>query len=82
MSPRMSRRGFLTATAGALGAIAAEPLLAACGSAGPPAKTGAASGSTLKKILPTLHAEQPGQAGLPEHQRVIAGLPDLPGEAW
>ena len=53
MSPRMSRRGFLTASAGALGAIAAEPLLAACGSAAPPAKTGAASGSTLKKILPT-----------------------------
>ena len=48
----MSRRGFLTASAGALGAIAAEPLLAACGSAGPAAKTGAASGTTLKKILP------------------------------
>src|SRR5690348_4832446 len=52
MSPRMSRRGFLAASAGALGAIAAEPRLAACGSASPAAKTGAASGTTLKKILP------------------------------
>lgn len=51
----MSRRGFLTATAGTLGAIAAEPLLAACGTAGPPAKTGAASGTTLKQILPNYY---------------------------
>jgi putative aldouronate transport system substrate-binding protein len=52
MSPRMSRRGFLTATAGAVGAVAAQPLLAACGGAGAPAKTGAASTSLLQRILP------------------------------
>jgi putative aldouronate transport system substrate-binding protein len=52
MSPRMSRRGFLTATAGAIGAAAAQPLLAACGTGGAPAKTGAASTSLLQRILP------------------------------
>ncbi len=53
MSPRMSRRGFLTATAGAAGAVAAQPLLAACGGGGgAPAKTGAASASLLQRILP------------------------------
>ncbi len=52
MSPRMSRRGFLTATAGAVGAVAAQPLLAACGTGGAPAKTGAASASLLQRILP------------------------------
>jgi putative aldouronate transport system substrate-binding protein len=52
MSPRMSRRGFLTATAGAVGAVAAQPLLAACGTGGAPAKTGAASESLLQQILP------------------------------
>ena len=52
MSPRMSRRGFLTATAGTLGAVAAQPLLAACGSGGAPATTGAASTSLLQRILP------------------------------
>ena len=52
MSPRMSRRGFLTATAGAVGAVAAQPLLAACGGGGAPAKTGAASTSLLQRILP------------------------------
>ena len=43
MSLRMSRRGFLTATAGTIGAVAAQPLLAACGTGGAPATTGAAS---------------------------------------
>jgi putative aldouronate transport system substrate-binding protein len=52
MSPRMSRRGFLTAAAGTVGAVAAQPLLAACGSGGPPATTGAASTSLLQRILP------------------------------
>ena len=52
MSPRMSRRGFLTAAAGTVGATAAQPLLAACGGGGAPAKTGAASTSLLQRILP------------------------------
>jgi putative aldouronate transport system substrate-binding protein len=52
MSPRMSRRGFLAATAGAAGAVAAQPLLAACGGGAAPVKTGAASASLLQRILP------------------------------
>jgi putative aldouronate transport system substrate-binding protein len=52
MSPRMSRRGFLTAAASTVGAVAAQPLIAACGSGGAPAKTGAASTSLLQRILP------------------------------
>jgi putative aldouronate transport system substrate-binding protein len=52
MSPRMSRRGFLTAAAGTVGAVAAQPLLVACGSGGAPATTGAASTSLLQRILP------------------------------
>src|SRR5579862_235715 len=52
MSPRMSRRGFLTAAAGTVGAVAAQPLLAACGTGAAPVKTGAASTSLLQQILP------------------------------
>ncbi|HXC82371.1 MAG TPA: hypothetical protein VNV62_11035 [Trebonia sp.] len=52
----MTRRGFLTATAGAAGAVAAAPLLAACGSGGAPAKTGAVSTSLLERILPKYKA--------------------------
>jgi putative aldouronate transport system substrate-binding protein len=52
MSPRMSRRGFLTAAASTVGAVAAQPLIAACGSGGAPATTGAASTSLLQRILP------------------------------
>jgi len=48
----MSRRGFLTAAAGTAGAVAAAPLLAACGS-GPAAKAGSTSQKTLTQILPT-----------------------------
>jgi putative aldouronate transport system substrate-binding protein len=48
----MSRRGFLTAAAGTAGAVAAQPLLAACGSGAAPVKTGAASTSLLQRILP------------------------------
>lgn len=48
----MTRRGFMTAAAGAVGAVAAAPVLAACGSGGAPAKTGAATGSLLERILP------------------------------
>ena len=80
MSPRMSRRGFLAASAGALGAIAAEPLLAACGSAAPPAKTGAAAWQHAEEDPADLHPEQPRHAGLPEHQRVVAGLHEIPGQ--
>lgn len=52
LNSRMTRRGFLASAAGAAGAAAAAPLLAACGSAGAPAKTGAASSSLLQRILP------------------------------
>jgi putative aldouronate transport system substrate-binding protein len=72
MSPRMSRRGFLTASAGTLGAIAAEPLLTACGSAAPPAKTGAATGSTLAKILP---AYTPSSLVKPDYPSVSGSSP-------
>ena len=43
-SSHLTRRGFLTAAAGTAGAVAAAPLLAACGT-GPAAKTGATSAS-------------------------------------
>jgi putative aldouronate transport system substrate-binding protein len=63
---RLTRRGFLGTAAGAAGAIAAAPLLAACGSSAP-AKTGSTTQTQLSKILP---AYQP---------RSIAGLtPDFP----
>jgi len=62
----LTRRGFLGTAAGAAGAIAAAPLLAACGG-NAPAKTGSTTASQLAKILP---AYQP---------RSIAGLtPDFP----
>jgi putative aldouronate transport system substrate-binding protein len=47
----MSRRGFLTATAGAAAAVTAQPLLAACGHAGG-GNAGTTSTSELSKILP------------------------------
>jgi len=50
-SSHLTRRGFLTAAAGTAGAVAAAPLLAACGT-GPAAKTGATSASELAKIMP------------------------------
>jgi len=48
--PRLSRRGFLSAAAGTAGAVAAGPLLSACGS--PAVQTGSTSASELAKILP------------------------------
>jgi putative aldouronate transport system substrate-binding protein len=51
LNPRMTRRGFLTVTAGAAGAVAAQPLLAACGHAGS-GGSGATSKSALAQILP------------------------------
>jgi putative aldouronate transport system substrate-binding protein len=47
----MTRRGFLAATAGTAGAVAAAPLLAACGTSGS-VKPGAASQSELQQIMP------------------------------
>jgi putative aldouronate transport system substrate-binding protein len=47
----MSRRGFLTAAAGTAGAVAAAPLLAACGN-GAAATAGSTSTTSLAKILP------------------------------
>jgi putative aldouronate transport system substrate-binding protein len=49
--PRLSRRGFLTAAAGAAGAVAAGPMLAACGQGGG-ATSGTTSASQVSKILP------------------------------
>lgn len=49
--PRITRRGFLTATAGVAGAAAAAPLLASCGTS-PSVQTGATSANELAKILP------------------------------
>jgi putative aldouronate transport system substrate-binding protein len=51
LTPRLTRRGFLTATAGAVGVVAAQPLLAACGHAGG-GNVGTTSTSELAKILP------------------------------
>jgi putative aldouronate transport system substrate-binding protein len=50
-SSHLTRRGFLAAAAGAAGAVAAGPLLAACGN-GPAAQAGSTSTSELSKILP------------------------------
>jgi putative aldouronate transport system substrate-binding protein len=49
---RMSRRRFISTTAGAAGAVAAAPLLAACGN-GASAQAGSTSADELAKILPT-----------------------------
>lgn len=49
--PLMSRRGFLAAAAGTASAVAAGPLLAACGQAGGGA-AGTASASQISKALP------------------------------
>ena len=51
MTSPMSRRGFLTASAGTVGAVAAAPLLAACGHAGGDA-AGATSTQKMTQILP------------------------------
>lgn len=51
LNSRITRRGFLTATAGAVGVVAAQPLLAACGHAGT-GTAGTTSSSELSKILP------------------------------
>jgi putative aldouronate transport system substrate-binding protein len=64
MTSRMSRRGFLTAAGGALGAVAAEPLLAACGHAG-----GGTAGSTSAKTLAQI---------LPDHVPATGVTPDIP----
>jgi putative aldouronate transport system substrate-binding protein len=72
MSPRMSRRGFLTATAGAVGAVAAQPLLSACGTGGAPAKTGAASTSLLQRILPHY---KPSSLAKPDYPSVAGSSP-------
>jgi putative aldouronate transport system substrate-binding protein len=68
----MSRRGFLTATAGAVGAAAAQPLLAACGTGGAPAKTGAASTSLLQRILPHY---KPSNLVKPDYPSVAGSSP-------
>jgi putative aldouronate transport system substrate-binding protein len=68
----MSRRGFLTATAGAVGAVAAQPLLSACGTAGAPAQTGAASASLLQRILPRY---QPSSLVKPDYPSVAGSSP-------
>jgi putative aldouronate transport system substrate-binding protein len=52
MTSRLSRRGFLTGAAGVAGAVAAAPLLSACGT-GAPVQTGSTSANELAKILPT-----------------------------
>jgi putative aldouronate transport system substrate-binding protein len=50
--PSLTRRGFLTAAAGAAGAVAAAPLLSACGT-GAAVASGSTSASALAKILPS-----------------------------
>lgn len=50
-SPHLTRRGFLAAAAGTAGAVAAAPLLSACGGS-PATKTGSTSASQLSKIMP------------------------------
>lgn len=66
-SPHLTRRGFLAATGGVAGAVAAAPLLAACGSS-PAVKAGTTSQSELAKIMPAYVS------------RTIAGItPTYPG---
>lgn len=72
MSSGMSRRGFLTAAAGTVGAVAAAPLLAACGAGGAPAKTGAASASLLDRILPRY---KPSSLVKPDYASVAGSSP-------
>jgi putative aldouronate transport system substrate-binding protein len=50
-APHLSRRGFLTAAAGTAGAVAAAPLLSACGT-GAAITAGSTSANALAKILP------------------------------
>jgi putative aldouronate transport system substrate-binding protein len=68
----MSRRGFLTAAAGTVGAVAAQPWLAACGAGGAPAKTGAASTTLLQRILPHYKASS---LGTPDYPSVDGSAP-------
>ncbi len=68
----MTRRGFMTAAAGAAGAVAAAPALAACGSAGAPAKTGAATSSLLGRILPHY---KPSSLVKPDYPSVAGSSP-------
>ena len=49
-APSLSRRGFLSAAAGTAGAVAAAPLLSACGT--PAGTSGSTSANALSKILP------------------------------
>src|SRR5262249_26783900 len=68
MTTRMSRRGFLAASAGTVGAVAAAPLLAACGHPGGN-NAGSTSAKSLSEILP---AYVPGNA-------VKADIPSVNG---
>ncbi|HEU5354477.1 MAG TPA: hypothetical protein VFU65_08440 [Actinocrinis sp.] len=55
-SNAFTRRGFVTATAGAAGALAISPLLAACGNGSPAAKGGTNTKTGLNAALPTYKA--------------------------
>jgi len=66
-STAFTRRGFVTASAGVAGAIAAMPLLSACGSAA--STSGATTKQAAKSVLPTFKAST----------AVIADIPSVPG---
>ncbi len=60
----MSRRGFLSATAATAGAVAASPLLAACGTSGSTG-SGTTSAQQLTKILPAYVSSNPVSPDIP-----------------
>jgi putative aldouronate transport system substrate-binding protein len=60
----MSRRGFLSATAATAGAVAASPLLAACGTSGS-SGSGTTSAQQLTKILPAYVPSSPVSPDIP-----------------
>lgn len=62
-STAFTRRGFVTVTAGAAGAIAAMPLLSACGTAS--STSGATSQQAAKSVLPTYKASTAVTADIP-----------------
>lgn len=93
-SRHMSRRGFLGAAAGTAGAVAAAPLLAACGSPAA-SKAGATSKSQLQGVLPTysphplsgmtpdfpsVNGSTPGYLNYPTNLvRTVSGIPGSGG---
>ena len=63
-STAFTRRGFVTASAGVAGAIAATPLLSACGSSSS-SGSGASNANAVKSVIPTYKASSAVTADIP-----------------